>query len=265
VYKVGVFDSGIGGMKIATSILESIPSCDVFYYADQAHAPYGNLNEKQIDSRCYHITEKFLEEGVDLIVIACNTATSTSIKKLRENFNVPFVGVEPDLNYFNRNIVPDSAKIGVLTTPITQKMDKFNDLKAKLDPHNFFQYISMPLLASLVEKIFLAEKDDILKIKNEIKSDLNLRVPEDLDYLVLGCTHYGLIDLFISECLNVKTICPSSSVVKQVNRQLELDKFDVTMTRSANEIRFCSSKKIDGFKKIDLEWKQRFKSEKLMS
>ena len=87
--KVGVFDSGIGGMKIATSILEQIPSTDVCF-ADQAFAPYGDLSEEQIDKRCYYITEKFLDEGVDLIVIACNTATSTSIKKLREKYQCSF-------------------------------------------------------------------------------------------------------------------------------------------------------------------------------
>ena len=263
--KIGVFDSGIGGMKIATSIFEQILSTDVYYFADQAFAPYGALSEEEIDKRCLFITEKFLNEGVELIVIACNTATSTSIEKLRNKYDVPFVGVEPDLNYFNRNDIHKSSKVGVLTTPVTQRMEKFNSLRAKLDPENVFNYIPMPLLANLVEKLFVASEENIPKIKAEIQSDLSLRIPKDLDYLVLGCTHYGLIDKLIQELMKVKTICPSSAVVKQVEYLLDASE-DLSSETSGEPIfSFCSSGEGDIFKKLNLEWKQRFKSEKLMS
>jgi glutamate racemase len=265
VLKIGVFDSGIGGMKIATSIFDQLTNVKIYYFADQAFSPYGDLSEAEIYRRCEVITSKFIDEGVDLIVVACNTATSVSIERLRDNFSLPFVGVEPDLNYFNRNMIPDSSSVGVLTTPVTMKMEKFNNLREKLDPKNTFEYIPMPRLASLVEELFFCEEEGLNTFKNHIEKDLTNCMSKRLDYLVLGCTHYGLIDQFISDTLGVKTICPSMAVVRQVKSLLGTKLENEKTKLKNNEFYYLSSKIDNDFKKMNLEWKQRFKSEKLMS
>jgi len=261
--KIGVFDSGIGGMKIASLLWETIPEADIYYYADQAFAPYGNLTSEKIYQRCEVIVRQLIDQGVDLIVIACNTATSVAIKKLRENFKIKFVGVEPDLNFFHRNNIPGESKIGVLTTPVTIKMEKFNDLRLQKDPNNSFIYTPMPNLASLVEGLFFLDKKESQSQIQKIKNELIKNVPKNLDYLILGCTHYGLIDQLISDTLNVQTVCPSSAIVKQSNRLLGESPKDLFVRRGT--FFYYSSKDQDHFKKMDLKWKDRFKNEKLMS
>ena len=101
----------------------------------------------------------------------------------------------------------------VKTQASIDKLKKAGILEIEIDPESSFSYVPMPILASLIEKLFSAKKADALEIKKAIKNDLISKVPKALDYLVLGCTHYGLIDRFISETMEVQTICPSSSLI----------------------------------------------------
>ena len=102
---IGIFDSGIGGFSILKQIHELAPDLNVYYIADSSFAPYGNKSKPEVVARSTYITEQLLEFDLDLIVVACNTATGIAIDELRENFNIPFVGVEPFINALS---IPDA-------------------------------------------------------------------------------------------------------------------------------------------------------------
>lgn len=261
--KIGVFDSGIGGVKIACAINDRASSSDIYYFADQAFSPYGDLSEKVILERCDYIVQTLLERGVEQVVVACNSATAVAIEHLRNRFNIPFVGVEPDLNFLKRNNISQHQRVGVLTTPVTPKMKKFQLLKAKRDPQGSFDYLVMPQLARLVEKLFYATDHEQSTIVNEIKDELNNQIKRTYDYLVLGCTHYGLIDQLIQDHLGIKTICPSKAVA---DRSISLLNHKDKESAKVGELFFQTSiGEVNNFKKLDLSWKERFKSENLMS
>ena len=150
--KIGVFDSGIGGLKVAGLLADQLGGENIYYIADQASGPYGDKTKEFITSRCETISEELIKKGVKLIVVACNTATASSIEILRSKFDVPFVGVEPDLNFIKREKVDGAKKVAILTTPATVTMDKFQLLQKRRDPENFFSYKVM--LTKRIYKFF---------------------------------------------------------------------------------------------------------------
>ena len=240
--KIGIFDSGVGGLSIAKKINDHLPGNEIFYAADSAYAPYGELDGAKIYERSLHCTELLIGKGVEVIIIACNTATAASVKLLRERFDVPFIGVEPDLHFKAREkiSIQSNQKICVLCTSHTFESKKFLDLRRLRDSKNELKYVPMKELASLIEKSFWSIKEAkegrselIEKLEEVILLHIKEHVPlEDCAYLVLGCTHYELLHRVIENGLNVETVGVSDGVL---NRLIEL--FDL---RSFNKSKKCA-------------------------
>ncbi|MFY9094090.1 aspartate/glutamate racemase family protein, partial [Aliarcobacter butzleri] len=123
--KVGVFDSGLGGLTVLKSILKVLKNAEIFYIADTAYAPYGEKDSALILKRCEDITNYLLKEyKIDALIVACNTATSAAIKHLRDNFSsLIVIGTEPGIKPAILNT--KSSNIGILATPSTLKSDKY--------------------------------------------------------------------------------------------------------------------------------------------
>lgn len=215
--KVGIFDSGIGGMMIAKKAMEMSMPADIYYVSDDQFNPYGNLDEKSILDRSIYCTELLLRENVELVTVACNTATAAAIAALRERYPIPFVGVEPDLNFANRELahLSDDLNIGVLTTPYTEQSQKFMNLKDTRDPKKRFTYLPLKNLAKLVEQYFYKDssRDVYQQIVVELKNHL---AEQQFDYLVLGCTHYEFMQSSIEEIFQCKCISPSQAIAKRM-------------------------------------------------
>lgn len=214
--KIGVFDSGIGGLSILSEILKKSPHFEAYYISDDEYCPYGNKSDDAIIARSHHITQLLLEKGVSLVVVACNSATAVAVKSLRETFtHIPFVGVEPYLNALNHtDIYPNIKKAGVITTVMTGKSQKFLDLKKLRDPDNRITHIALPNLASCVEELFYFGRNNeiIEKIHREIEELKAYR----FTHLILGCTHYPLVSGIIEEYLGLETISPGPNVANRV-------------------------------------------------
>ncbi len=119
--KIGVFDSGVGGLIILKEIMSLIPKAEYFYIADDLHVPYGTKGRDFIVERSKYCVDELREKGCELVVVACNTATASAIEDLRKTYAIPFVGIEPDLNFLSREKIEgvESKKIAVLTTILT--------------------------------------------------------------------------------------------------------------------------------------------------
>ncbi len=214
--RIGIFDSGIGGFSILHEIMAKGPAVEIDYISDDAYAPYGEKTDSQIIQRSRLITEILLERGCSLIVVACNSATAAAIAALRNDHrDVPFVGVEPYINVLNhRAQFPGITKAAVITTELTGSSEKFNLLKQKIDPLNRIEHVSMPNLASIVERILENGLDS--SSKASLHDELSPLNDMRLSHLILGCTHYPLISSLIEDELKLVTVSPGKHVADRV-------------------------------------------------
>tara|TARA_R110002072_G_scaffold64203_6_gene159798 strand:+ start:8654 stop:9427 length:774 start_codon:yes stop_codon:yes gene_type:complete len=235
--KIGLFDSGIGGFSILQELMLSRLNAEYFYIGDKKFSPYGNKTPEFIQSRCIELGAKLLEKNVDLIIVACNSATTHGVKVMRDVFDTPIVGVEPYVNYLNKNPNLD-GECGLITTLATSKAEKFLDLKRKLDPEGKIKHYITPNLASLVEQRFnrdISEEDFLQQLHDQLR----FLVHENLKHLILGCTHYPLVKKDIENFLSVKTICPSASVAQRVISLVD-DKFLLDETTGLDSFWYSS-------------------------
>ncbi len=181
---IGFFDSGIGGITVLYEALNLLPNVDYLYYADTQHVPYG-IKEKNLVKRYIHEAADFIiGQGVDALVIACNTATSIAIQDLRKAYNVPIIGMEPAVKPAVE--ICGDKRVIVLATPLTLKEDKFEDLISKVDSDHIVDSLPLTELVTYAEKFRFNDKEIVDYLKDKFSN-------YDLDQygtLVLGCTHF---------------------------------------------------------------------------
>ena len=197
--KVGIFDSGLGGLTVVSSIQKVFKGAELFYIADTAYAPYGAKTVEEILNRCDSIAKYLLEKyGIEALIVACNTATSAAIKHLREKF--PFliiIGTEPGIKPAILNT--KSSHVGVLATPATLKGDKYQLLVNELSNIKEVTLYEQACIG-LVEQI---EKGEIETPKtfDMLEKWLESMKKNGVDTIVLGCTHYPLVDNVIRKVM----------------------------------------------------------------
>ncbi|MBR2708447.1 MAG: glutamate racemase [Bacilli bacterium] len=214
--KIGVFDSGIGGYSVLEKLKELMPFEEYVYYKDSDNLPYGSKSDEELFKIGFDIVSYLVSAGCSTIVIACNTMTTKCIKRLRESFpDIIFVGTEPaikvacDRNYKN---------ILVMATPATIKSDCVSRLveNNKKD----FQNIYLAACDGLARAI---EDDDKVKINVILKNVLDKYKNNNIDCIVLGCTHYTFVKDEIRKIINADFVDGSLGVAKQVRRKLKKD------------------------------------------
>lgn len=185
--KIGIFDSGIGGLSVLHRALKSFPDVEYIYYADKAHVPYGEKNVDEL--RCYisEILDFFQKKEVDGIVIACNTATSVLSKEMREEFPIPIVGMEPAVKKAVEIKKTPGKRILVAATPVTIAGKKLNDLILKVDKNHEVDKIALPKLVRFAEN----EEFETPEIENYLREELKDFKLEEYETVVLGCTHFN--------------------------------------------------------------------------
>lgn len=236
--KIGIFDSGIGGFSVLLHLFKVMPEASYYYISDDAFAPYGPKSDSFITERAILIANNLLRCGVELIVVACNTATAASIVQLRKNFPlVPFVGVEPYLNAYYK--IPESLslnekKMMVLTTESTGKSERFKRLKERLDPDSQISHYSLKNLARLIEDYYYHPEAKSEFDKN-FESELSFLKFENYAYAILGCTHYPLVKEEIEKFLNLKTISPCSHVAQRVADLIRLKNKSIEIVKTLEE------------------------------
>ncbi len=214
--RVGFFDSGIGGFSILAEVMRRRPELDALYVADEAGAPYGTKSPEFVLERARDLSRLLWEQGCDIVVVACNTATAVAVDRLRQEFKGPFVGVEPYINYINKEKDRvTQGGVGVLTTVLMSKSQRFNDLKKRLDPDNKVKAFASEHLAPLVEEAFLA-KGVSEDLRRRIHDEIRPLAKENLGTLILGCTHYPLAQKYLEEVLGPICVSPAGAVADRL-------------------------------------------------
>jgi glutamate racemase len=213
---IGVFDSGVGGLSVLLRIREELPNEDLLYIADSKHAPYGNKTREYIEERSITISRFLVAHDVKAIVVACNTATSAAISKLRSIFDLPFIAIEPAVKPGVR--ITESGIIGVLATEETLRSEKFRNLRMLFE--NKAEIICQPCpgLAEQVERLNITGEKTVELLNGYISPLLKRGV----DTIVLGCTHYPFLLPLIKDIAgpDVKIIDTGTAVARELARRL---------------------------------------------
>jgi len=215
--KIGIFDSGIGGLSVLRAIHELLPGLDIVYVADQAHVPYGRRQMAEIRSFSEQITRFLLKQGVDLTVVACNTASAAALKYLRQTFpSLPIVGMEPAVKPASEQSV--SRVVGVLATPATFQGELYQSLVHK---YGEGLKIYQDTCAGLVEEIEAGRQMGI-KTRQILENALTPMLENKVDTIVLGCTHYPFVLALLREIAGeqVQVIDPAPAVARRVETLL---------------------------------------------
>ena len=233
---IGIFDSGIGGITIYKEINKLMPNESIIYLSDNLNSPYGNKSKEEIKNFSTKNTNWLIEKGCKIIVVACNTATTNSIDYLRNTYKIPFVGVEPAIKPAANNT--KTGVIGVLATKGTLTSSLFN-----ITSNDYCSEIKIiesdgKGLVELIENgIFSGEK-----LEKMLKLFIDPMISANIDYLVLGCTHYPLISKSLKKILprNVKILDSGIAVAKQTKFLINKNKL-VNQNDKSESIFYCNS------------------------
>lgn len=217
--KIGIIDSGIGGIALLSELAKRHDQLNFFYQSDHANVPYGGKQQSFMLKQTSLMVEKLLTEKVELIIIACNTLTVETINILRQNYTVPFVGIEPFINYINKELYSAHEKVGIILTDATSNSKRFQVLKKELDPNDIIQVFPQAELALIIENSINGSPSEL---ENSVSRELESVVAADLDVLILGCTHYPLITKIIQRITKCNLIDPHKEVAQRVFERLEV-------------------------------------------
>lgn len=221
--RIGVFDSGVGGLSVLKELLTQLPGVEYFYFADQLHVPYGRRSKADIQRLSRVIVEFLFEKKVEIIVIACNTATAKALTYLREIFpDRHFVGTEPALK--PAAAATDTGKVAVLATQGTFQSDRYTSLTERFA--NEVEVFENPCYG-LVELVEAGKLDDP-ETENLLRGILAPMLAAGADTVVLGCTHYPFIEPTLRKIIGekIKIINPAPAVARQTTKIFELMKFE---------------------------------------
>lgn len=220
--RVGIFDSGIGGLSVLHQAIRELPETDFIYYADEKHVPYGEKTKRQIQEYIGEIIEFMLDRQVDAILIACNTATSVATKEYRSRFPVPIVGMEPAVKQAVELYGELPGRILVAATPLTIAGDKLHNLVEKVDRDEKVDLVALPGL------VRFAEKGDFYsdEVTDYLKDALKDFILEEYKVFVLGCTHFNYFKACYKKIFpsSVQLVDGNAGTIRQLCRKLGMER-----------------------------------------
>lgn len=212
---IGFFDSGVGGSSIWKEVHKLLPKENTIYLADSKNAPYGQKTAEEIVALSRKNTELLIQQGCKLVVVACNTATTNAISDLRKSYEVPFIGIEPAIK--PAALHSQTHVIGVLATKGTLSSELFSKAVETYSETKIVEQIGFDLVRLIEEG-----KKDSSEIKKLLQEYLAPMVSENIDHLVLGCTHYPYLIPQIREIVpaKVRIIDSGEAVARQTQHVL---------------------------------------------
>jgi len=241
---IGLFDSGVGGLTVASAIRLTLPAEQMIYFGDTAHLPYGDKSKETIINYSIGITKFLLEKGCKVILIACNSASSNAFKEVRDFVRdqaLVMNVIDPVIDYVTEET--ETKNIGVIGTKATINSETYSRGIQKRKPGTVVSSLATPLLVPMIEEGFIF--DDISNAI--VRSYLSRKELQDIDSLILGCTHYPIIKNQISRFFNFNVnVIDSAKIVAEKLRE-ELIKRQLLRTDKASPHEFYVSDHTDYF------------------
>ncbi len=224
---IGIFDSGIGGLTVVKEIRKKLPCENIIYLGDTARVPYGTKSSETVISYSRSNAQFLTSQGIKLLVVACNTASAFALESLRSGLNIPVLGVlEPGAA--KAVSTTKSSLVGVIGTPSTIKSGAYTNAINSIDPNIKVYSKPCPLFVPLAEEGWT---DD--PVSEQIAARyLEPIIKENIDTLILGCTHYPLLKNLIQRVAgDIITLIDSA---EQVSLQIERTLSELNMENKDN-------------------------------
>jgi glutamate racemase len=210
--KIGVFDSGVGGRSVANAIRKAVPEHEVLYAQDKKNVPYGMKSPETLFELVLPILQDLVSKDCEVIVIACNTVTTTIIPDLRKALPVPLVGIEPMVKPAVK--LTKTGVVAVCATPTTLASKRYNELKKRYAQDVTVIEPDCSRWADMIEK----DAIDQALIRDVVEESIQ----RGADVIVMGCTHYHWIEKIVERIALDRAIVlqPEEAVIKQLKRVL---------------------------------------------
>jgi glutamate racemase len=214
---IGVFDSGIGGLTVVRALMEGLPFESIIYFGDTARVPYGVKSVETISRYAEQITEFLLDQGVKLLVVACNTMSAVAYQAIKDLSPVPVLDVV-DAGARSAVAQTHSKYVGVIGTPATINSNAYAKAINTYDPEIRIFSQPCPLFVPLVEEGWLDHQVTRLTAQEYLKPVM----AHNVDTLVLGCTHYPLLKPVLQEILgdHIRLVDSAQAITKQTGELL---------------------------------------------
>jgi glutamate racemase len=244
---IGVFDSGVGGLTVLRELYRQLPNESILYFADTARLPYGTRSPAEILQFGRQILSWMVQQEVKMVVVACNTTDALALSILREEFNLPILGI---ILPGARAAVQKGSRLGVIATPATAASNAYRHAILEIEPNAQVWQVGCPEFVPLVEQNRLYDPYTAEVAQQYLAPLLEQRI----DTLIYGCTHYPHLSPVLRELLplNIWLVDPAEHVVTAAAQELDL--IGERNTFPPLPTRFCVSGCPQQFAKLSIQW-----------
>lgn len=247
---IGVFDSGVGGLTVAKEILEKLPNETIYFFGDVKNCPYGEKNKEEIIRYTKEAVEFLIKKDVKMIVLACNTATAAALQFLKGKYKIPIIGVIKS-GAITALETTKNNKILVLGTNFTINSKAYSKVISNIKSDITVYEKSCPSFVPFIESENYNDESKAFQI---INNELSTTKTYDMDTLILGCTHYPIIQNYIESYYDnkIKVISSAVETTKKVHKILKDNK--MLNNKKSISHKFFISKESQEFKSTAQKW-----------
>ncbi|WAL58717.1 glutamate racemase [Thermocoleostomius sinensis A174] len=245
--RIGIFDSGVGGLTVLREVYRQLPNESILYFGDTARLPYGIRSQAEILQFVREILNWMLQQGVKMVIMACHTGSALALETVRSEFPIPILGV---ILPGARAAVQQGKRIGVIATPATAKSNAFRQAILEINPAVNVWQVGCPEFVPLVENNRIHDPYTYRVAKEYLQPLLE----QQIDTLIYGCTHYPHLAPVIRSILprSVRLLDPAVHVIQAAAQELEL--LGLRNTRAALPTQFYVSGCATTFAQLSVQW-----------
>lgn len=245
--RIGVFDSGLGGLTVLTELYRQLPNESILYFGDTARLPYGSRSPAEIIQFVREILHWMEPQGIKMAIVACNTSSALALETIQSEFHLPILGL---IHPGARAAISKGQRIGVIATPATAASNAYRRAIQEIDPQVRVWQVGCPEFVPLIESNRIHDPYT-REVAREYLSPL---IQQQIDTLVYGCTHYPYLEPVLQTILppSVQLVDPAAHLVASAVQELEL--LGLTETRSPLPTRFCVSGCPEEFAQTAVQW-----------
>ena len=246
-HKIGIFDSGVGGLTVLREIYQQLPCESIIYLADTARLPYGTRCAEEILEFVREILDWMQQQQVKMVIMACNTGSALALETVRQEYKFPILGV---ILPGAQAAVGYGKRLGVIATPATVASNAYLHAIREIDSQSQVWQVSCPEFVPLIEQNRIQDP----YTQQIVKQYLQPLIDKQIDTLIYGCTHYPYLENLICKLVPtaLKLVDPAKYVVKAASAELEL--LGIKNTTSAVATRFCVTGTPQTFAHLSRQW-----------
>ena len=246
-WRIGLFDSGVGGLTVLREMYRQMPSESLLYFADSARLPYGTRSRLEILQFVREILDWMCAQDVKMIIMACNTSSALALEVVRKEYDIPILGV---ILSGAKAAVKQGKRIGVISTSATAKSHAYRQAIQEINPQTEVWEIPCPKFVHLIEQNQLYT-DYTRSVAQEYLRPL---IERKIDTLIYGCTHYRHLEKTIRSLLptSVEVIDPAEHIIVAARKELSL--LGLRNEQFPLPTRFCVSGSPEQFANLSQQW-----------